>query len=92
MSKNILDLSNIESKDLIHELYERGYYTDLLYSIQDVDMQLENINEDRDEDNQIVLSEEQKKEVLDESFNLDWYCEHMNNDLEELILNRYDNI
>jgi hypothetical protein len=90
MSKNILDLSNIESKDLIHELYERGYYTDLLYSIQDVDMRLENINEDRDEDKKIVLSEGQKKEILDESFSLEWYCEQMNNDLEEKILT-YEN-
>jgi len=91
MSKNFLDLSNIESKDLIHELYERGYYTDLLYSISDVDMQLDNINEDRDKDNQIVLSQEQKKEILDESFSLDWYCEQMNNDLEERILTYTNN-
>jgi hypothetical protein len=87
MSKNILDLSNIETNDLIHELYERGYYTDLLYSVSDVDMQLDDINEDRDEDKKIVLSEEQKKEILDESFSLDWYCEQMNNDLQNKILN-----
>ena len=87
MSKNILDLSNIETKDLIHELQERGYYTDLLYCLEDVDMQLENINEDRDEESQIVLSKEQKLEILDTSFNLDWYCEHMNEDLENQILN-----
>ena len=50
-------------------------------------MQLENINEDRDEESQIVLSKEQKLEILDTSFNLDWYCEHMNEDLENQILN-----
>lgn len=86
MSKNILDLSNIESKDLIHELYERGYYTDLLFCVQDVEMQLENINEDRDEDKQIVLSDEQKKEVLDESFDISWYNERMNEDIINTIL------
>jgi hypothetical protein len=86
MSKNILDLSNIESKDLIHELYERGYYTDLLFCVQDVEMQLENINEDRDEDKQIVLSDEQKKEVLDESFDTSWYNERMNEDIIITIL------
>ena len=86
MSKNILDLSNIESKDLIHELYERGYYTDLLFCVQDVEMQLENINEDRDEDKQIVLSDEQKKEFLDESFDTSWYNERMNEDIIITIL------
>ena len=87
MGKNILDLSNIETKDLIHELYERGYYTELLFCVEDVELQLEDINQDRDEDNKIVLSEEQKKEVLDESFNAGWYNEQMNNDIINKILN-----
>jgi hypothetical protein len=91
MSNNILNLSSVETKDLVHELYERGYYTDLFYSVHDVDRQLDYINEDRDEDNQIVLSEEQKKEILDESFSLDSYCEQMNNDIQETILNRTSN-
>jgi hypothetical protein len=86
MGKNILDLSNIESKDLIHELYERGYFTDLLFCVEDVKIQLDDINEDRDEDNKIVLSEEQKKEVLDESFNIGWYNERMNDDIINTIL------
>ena len=87
MGNNIVDLSNIESKDLIHELYERGYYTDLLFCVEDVEMQLDDINEGRDEDNKIVLSEEQKKEVLDESFNVGWYNERMNEDITNTILN-----
>jgi len=91
MSDNILDLSKIESKDLINELSSRGYFTDLLYSIHDVDMQLDNINESREGlDNQIVLTKEQKIEVINECFNLDYYSEQMNSDIEDLILNRYD--
>jgi hypothetical protein len=85
MGKNILDLSNIESKDLINELNTRGYFTDLLYSVFDVDLQLDTINEDREE--KIILSQEQKIEVLKESFSLDYYTEQMNNDIEERILN-----
>ena len=81
------NLTNIETKDLIKELESRGYYTDLLYSIYDVDMQLENINEDRDESDKIVLSEEQKIEVLNESFSIDYYSEQMNDDIEQTILN-----
>ena len=87
MGNNIVDLSNIESKDLIHELYERGYYTDLLFCVEDVEIQLSDINEGRDEDNKIVLTEEQKKEVLDESFNVGWYNERMNDDIINTILN-----
>lgn len=91
MSDNILDLSKIESKDLINELSSRGYFTDLLYSIHDVDMQLDNINESREGlDNQIVLTKEQKIEVINECFNLDYYSEQMNSDIEDLILNRYN--
>lgn len=91
MNDNILDLSKIESKDLINELSSRGYFTDLLYSIHDVDMQLDNINESREGlDNQIVLTKEQKIEVINECFNLDYYSEQMNSDIEDLILNRYD--
>lgn len=82
---NILDLSNIESKDLINELETRGYFTDLLYSIYDVDLQLDAINEDREE--KIILSQEQKIEILKQSFSLDFYSEQMNNDIEEQILN-----
>lgn len=85
MSK--IDLSKVVSSDLIHELYERGYFTDLLFCVEDVNNQLYDINEDRDEDNKIVLSEEQKKEVLDESFNVGWYNERMNDDIINTILN-----
>jgi hypothetical protein len=85
MSK--IDLSKVESSDLIHELYERGYFTDLLFCVEDVNIQLDDINEGRDEDNKIVLSEEQKKEVLDESFNVGWYNERMNDDIINTILN-----
>ena len=89
-TKNIIDLSNVESWDLMKELKSRGYYTDLIFGIQDVNSQIHSINENRDEDNQIVLSEEEKMDVLDSCFNTDWYCERMNDDLEDEILSHYD--
>ena len=82
-----LDLSKIDRWDLIDELKSRGFYTDLLYSIDDVDMQIDYINEEREDDKKITLSEEQKLEALDNSFNLGWYCERMNIDLQTQILN-----
>lgn len=81
-----LDLSKIDKWDLIDELKSRGYYTDLLYCIDDVDMQTDYINEERADDKKITLSEEQKLEVLDNSFNPGWYCEQMNIDLQTQIL------
>ena len=81
-----LDLSKIDKWDLIDELKSRGFYTDFLYSIDDVDMQTDYINEERADDKKITLSEEQKLEVLDNSFNHGWYCEQMNVDLQTQIL------
>lgn len=92
MSDNIVDLSNLDSWDLIKELKSRGYYTNLIYTPSDVDMQLESINGDRDEEdgNIIILTDDDKKEILDNCFNTDWYCELMNERLEEYILDYYD--
>lgn len=89
MGNNILDLSNIESFNLMKELKRRGYYTDLIFSIHDVDTQLESINDGRDEDNQIVLTDDEKAEVLDMCFNTDWYCERMNDNISDHLVNNY---
>jgi hypothetical protein len=90
MEKNILDLSKLTNRDLLDELQSRGYYTDLIFCTEDVDMQLESINEERDEDKQIVLTNEQKVEALTESFNVGWYCERMNEDIYNHISNLYE--
>lgn len=91
-TKHIVDLSNLDSWDLIKELNRRGYYTQLIYSPSDVDMQLDSINGNRDEEegNIIVLSQEDKEAILEDCFNTDWYCERMNENLEEHILDNFD--
>jgi hypothetical protein len=93
MSNNIVDLSNLDSWDLIKELNKRGYYTNLIFGISDIDSQLESINGNRDEEdgNIIVLSDDDKIEILQSTaINTDWYCERMNESLEEHILDYYD--
>ena len=92
MSENIVDLSNLETRDLVKELKLRGYYTDLIFGINDVKYHLESINSDREEvdGNIIVLEEDDMKDILDNCFNTDWYCERMNESLEEHILDYYD--
>jgi hypothetical protein len=88
MSKNILDLSNIETNDLMDELNRRGWKTELLFGLSDVDMQLESINESRDEESQITLSDDNKGEILDQIFDsVGYYIEQINNDIEDKILN-----
>ena len=91
-TKNIVDLSNVDSWDLMKELKSRGYYTQLIYSLSDVDMLLDTINDNRDEENGdiIVLCKEDKETILQDCFNTDWYCERMNENLEEHILDNYD--
>jgi len=87
MSDNIIDLSNIDSWDLIKELKSRGYCTDLIFGIRDVDFNLENrVNSDREEDEKIVLTDDEKIEILENCFNWDWYCERINDDIYEEIL------
>ena len=87
MSDNIIDLSNIDSWDLMKELKSRGYYTDLIFGIADVDFNLEHmINSDREEDEKIVLSQDEKLEILENCFDGDWYSERMNDDVYNEIL------
>ncbi len=91
-TKNILDLSNIDSRDLMLELKSRGYYTDLIFGIGDVDFQLDSINSDREDEEgkQIVLSKDEKMTILENCFNTDWYCEQMNSDIYDDIINHYN--
>jgi hypothetical protein len=91
-TKNIVDLSNLDSWDLVKELNNRGYYTKLIFSPMDVESMLDSINSDRDEDDTIVLTDNwDKMEILDNCFNTDYYCQRMNEDIEQHILDYYDN-
>jgi hypothetical protein len=92
-TKNIVDLSNLDSWDLVKELNNRGYYTKLIFGLSDVDSQLLTINDCgmMEGNDVIVLSDEDKEEILDNCFNTDWFCERMNESIEEYILDNYDN-
>jgi hypothetical protein len=70
MSDNIVDLSNLYTQDLIKELNNRGFDTQLLFSREDVQDQLDSINENREglglEDTKIELSEQNMDDILDD--------------------------
>lgn len=90
MQQTNTQLSQFKIRDLVNELKNRGVYTDLVYTIYDIDMQLESINEDRDEADQIVLTDDDRKKILRNAINTDFYMEEMNEDLESYILDNYD--
>lgn len=89
MQQTNTQLSQFKIRDLVNELKNRGVYTDLVYTIYDIDMQLESINEDRDEADQIVLTDDDRKKILRNAINTDYYMEEMNDDLETYIIDNY---
>lgn len=70
MNKSFADLRNIDTQDLIRELNNRGFDTQLLFSREDVQDQLDSINENREglglEDTKIELSEQNMDDILDD--------------------------
>ena len=67
MSKSFADLSNLDTQDLIQELRNRGFVTQLLFGREDVQLRLDDINENRlgiSDDNQIELSDNDMDDIL----------------------------
>ena len=91
--QEVLDYAVKELSDdnLINELRSRGYQTELLFNLTDVDRQIEIMNEDTDEDDDdakspIVLCDYEKENILDAVFeNVDYYIERINSDIQDKI-------
>jgi hypothetical protein len=67
MNKSFADLSNLDTQDLIQELRNRGFVTQLLFGREDVQLRLDDINENRlgiSDDNQIELSDNDMDDIL----------------------------
>ncbi len=86
MSNNIVDLSNLDTWDMIKELQKRGWITELLWCRDDVQKQLDDINEDRSEDDKIILTDEDKDNILDD-LSYEYHCERINEEIYNKILN-----
>ena len=91
------DLSNVSSTLLIKELENRGFWTSFIYGISDVTLALELINDHRNPDECIVLSEDDKLEIINNCFedhscfNIDEQFVKLNTAVDNYILNEYDN-
>ena len=79
-------MKDIKTSDLISELQNRGYYTDLLFCLEDVRMNLERINEDREE--KIELIDRDSDYILGK-INSDWHIEQINNQICDIIVDVY---
>ena len=89
MNKSFADLSNLDTQDLIQELRNRGFVTQLLYGREDVQMRLDDINENRielDEDNQIKLSDNDIDDILNYVMDDDSIGQIVNEGIENRIL------
>ncbi len=83
-------MENLQSFELIQELQKRGYYTDLLFSIYDVESILDQVNDDRADDEQIVINPDEFMDILDKAVNLDYITSDINERIENII-NDYEN-
>lgn len=80
-------MENYSDTDLIKELQKRGWNTELLWCVNDVQVQLENINEDREAEGKepAELADDDKEFIL-ESLSYDWHCERMNEEIYTKVL------
>lgn len=81
------NLKGFQSFDLINELQNRGYNTDLLFSIYDVESTLDAVNDERAEDEQIVIDADQFKGILKRAIdsNMDNVMSIINEKIERII-------
>ncbi len=90
MGNNIVDLSNLDTWDLIKELQNRGWNTELLWCRDDVQTQLNDINEEREKEgkSKVILSDGDKDSIL-EDLSYEYHTERLN---EEIYQKVYDYI
>jgi hypothetical protein len=80
---NLKELSNW---DLINELKSRGVITDLLWNRDDVIMNLERINEDREDDEKLRDLDEMEMDDILSSLQFGYYTERINEEISDAIL------
>ena len=87
-SGNIVDLSNLDTRDLIEELQNRGYMTGLLFCREDVDLQLESLNDGYPGLN-LKLTDFDKDTILEGDLPIDWTCERINESIYDGVFNLF---
>lgn len=82
---------NVTDRQLIEELQSRGFMTGLLFNRNDVQTQIDNINEDREDDGlePIEMDDEEKDHIL-ENVGTEWFIERINESLFDLVSDYLD--
>lgn len=85
-----MKLNEFPTGDIIKELQSRGYVTDLLWNRDDVQMNIDRINEDREFEGKdpIILDESQQDDILD-MLNFDNVTSMINDDIYDSIMSEY---
>ena len=73
------NLNEVTTRELILELKSRGYTTELLFCLEDVDTQIKNVNEDED-DGKVELNEFEKMDILD-TLSFDYHISRINEEI-----------
>ena len=76
---------DVDTWDLIKELQSRGWNTELLFGIDDVKRQFDNINEDREEGEKFPPLDEMDMGNILDSLSYDWHCERVNDELYDKV-------
>lgn len=87
-SGNIVDLSNLDTRDLIEELQNRGYNTELLFCREDVQTQLDSILEGY-YGLELTMTDEDKDNILDGDIPTNWVCERINESIYDGVFNLF---
>jgi hypothetical protein len=78
-----MNLSGTTTDDLLLELQKRGYYTDTLWQLEDVQNTLDLLNQEFETN--IILNDEKKENILKETFNNDYIFETINDILDSTL-------
>ena len=87
-SGNIVDLGNLDTRDLIEELESRGYMTQLLFNRDDVEFQLESILAGYP-NLELTMTDEQKDNILDGDLPINWTCENINDSIYNAVFSLF---
>jgi len=74
------NLKEITTSELILELKSRGFTTDLLFCLEDVDRQIKNVNDDVDDDEKLELDDLEKLDILD-TLSFDYFISRINEEI-----------
>lgn len=87
-SGNIVDLGNLDTRDLIEELQRRGFNTELLFCREDVETQLDSLREGYP-GLELTMTDEDKDNILDGDIPTNWVCERINESLYDGVFNLF---